>query len=247
MITEYHRPSSLDEAIALLARPNTVPLGGGTLLSKPSPDPFAVVDLQKLGLDSISTRGNDLVLGATVPIQAIYEYPNCASALKRAVKLEAPINIRNSATLAGTIVASNGRSPLTTMLLALDTHLVINHGITRSSEIGLGEFLITHPKGLITSFSVPLNAKTAFEYVSRTPSDKPIVSAALAQWISGRTRLTLGGYGVSPILAMDGTEAIGIEHAAINAYQEANDEWASAEYRMDIAATLTKRCLAGLA
>ena len=42
---------------------------------------------------------------------------------------------------------------------------------------------------------------------------------------------------------MDGTEADGLQEAAMNAYHEADDEWASADYRMDVAATLAKRCL----
>ena len=46
MITAYHRPKTLDEALTLLAQPNMVPLGGGTLLSHPSPDPVEAVDLQ---------------------------------------------------------------------------------------------------------------------------------------------------------------------------------------------------------
>jgi hypothetical protein len=45
---------------------------------------------------------------------------------------------------------------------------------------------------------------------------------------------------------MDGTESEGTEAAARNAFHEATDEWASAEYRMDVAATLAKRCLEGL-
>jgi len=114
-------------------------------------------------------------------------------------------------------------------------------------SLGIGEFLPLrldqiHGK-LITSMSVPINVRFAFDYVSRTPADKPIVCAALAQWNSGRTRLVLGGYGKSPILAMDGAEAEGVETAARNAFHEATDEWASAEYRMDVAATLAKRCL----
>jgi CO/xanthine dehydrogenase FAD-binding subunit len=56
----------------------------------------------------------------------------------------------------------------------------------------------------------------------------------------------LGGYGKSPLLAMDGTEAEGIETAARNAFHEATDDYGSAEYRMDVAATLAKRCLASL-
>jgi CO/xanthine dehydrogenase FAD-binding subunit len=42
---------------------------------------------------------------------------------------------------------------------------------------------------------------------------------------------------------MDGTEAEGIDTTAQNVFHEAKDEWASAEYRMDIAAILAKRCL----
>ena len=99
---------------------------------------------------------------------------------------------------------------------------------------------------LITSISLPLTVKLAFDYVSRTPADKPIVCAALAQWNSGRTRLVVGGYGKSPLLAMDGTEAEGLESAARNAFHDATDEWASAEYRMDVAATLANRCLGSL-
>jgi CO/xanthine dehydrogenase FAD-binding subunit len=130
------------------------------------------------------------------------------------------------------------------MLLAMDAKLTVVSG--QSSVVSVGEFLLAHPKGLITSITIPLNTKIAFEFVSRTPADKPIICAALAQWNSGRTRLTLGGYGKSPMLAMDGTEADGLDTAAQNAYHEANDEWASAEYRMDVAATLAKRCLTGL-
>jgi CO/xanthine dehydrogenase FAD-binding subunit len=48
------------------------------------------------------------------------------------------------------------------------------------------------------------------------------------------------------MLAMDGTEADGLESAARNAYHEATDEWASAEYRMDVASILAKRCLKAL-
>jgi len=45
------------------------------------------------------------------------------------------------------------------------------------------------------------------------------------------------------MLAMDGTESEGLETAARNAFHESTDEWASAEYRMEVAATLANRCL----
>lgn len=242
MISTYHRPETLDEALTLLTQPNTVPLGGGTLLSKATADSVAVVDLQRLGLDSLRVNGNDLTIGATCTLQSLLESDSCPAALKTALKLEAPLNIRNTATVAGTLVASDGRSTFATMLLAMDAkiELMVNR---QSSIVNCGEFLLTHPSGLITSITIPINTKTAFEFVSKTPADKPIVGAAIAQWNSGRTRLTLSGYGKTPLLAMDGTEADGIQEAARNAYHEAVDEWASAEYRMDVAAVLAKRAL----
>lgn len=250
MITNYHRPKTLDEALNLLAQPNTVPLGGGTLLSKPTVDPVSVVDLQLLNLDALRVNGNELQIGATCTLQTLLESEHISNALKTALKLEAPLNIRNSATVAGTIVSSDGRSTFTTLLLALDAkidHRPLTTDHSQSSIVsGLSELILTKPKTLITSISIPLNVKTSFEYVSKTPTDKPIVCAALAKWNSGRTRLTLGGFGRNPMLGMDGTESNGVTEAARNAYQEAGDEWASAEYRAEMAVVLSKRCLENL-
>jgi len=244
MITVYHRPKNLKETLNLLKQPDTFPLGGGTLLSKPGPAPIEVVDLQALGLNALTLKGNSLEIGATVTLQQLLESPDAPDALKAAIKLEAPLNIRDTATVAGTLVAADGRSTLTTVMLALDAKVTL---ASEEASVNLGEFLPLRPDNLqgklITGFEIPLNAKTAFETVARTPADKPIVCAALASWPSGRTRLALGGYGKEPLLAMDGTEAEGLDTAAQNAYHEATDEWASAEYRMDVAATLAKRCL----
>ncbi len=242
MITAYHRPKTLDEALTLLAQPNMVPLGGGTLLAHPTGDSVEAVDLQALGLDTVKKQGNNLEIGATVTLQQLLESELCPEALKAALKLEAPLNLRNAATIAGTLVACDGRSTFATVLLAVDARLtiIVNR---QSSIVNLGDFRPLRPRGLIISISLPINVKLAFDYLSRTPADKPIVCAALAQWNSGRTRLALGGYGKSPMLAMDGTEAEGVEAAARNAFHEATDEWASADYRMDVAATLSKRCL----
>src|SRR5512138_3398265 len=125
MILAYHRPKTLDEALTLLTQPNAVPLGGGTLLAQAEPDPVEAVDLQALGLDSVKKQGNSLEIGATVTLQQLLESEHCPEALKSALKLEAPLNLRNAATLAGTLVACNGRSTLATTLLALDARLEI--------------------------------------------------------------------------------------------------------------------------
>jgi CO/xanthine dehydrogenase FAD-binding subunit len=252
MITAYHRPTTLDEALTLLTQPNRIPLGGGTLLSKPGMDPVEAVDLQSLNLNTIEQQGNSLKIGATVTLQQLLESDLSPRALKSALKLEAPLNLRNAATVAGTLVSCDGRSTFASVLLALDSKLELvklDNAERHSQSLTIGEFLpLRNLQGsLITSVMLPFNTRLAFEYASRTPVDKPIVCAAVAQWNSGRTRLVLGGYGKSPLLAMDGTEADGIETAARNAFHEATDEYGSAEYRMEVAAVLAKRCLERIA
>jgi len=243
MVTEYHRPQTLDEALQLLAHPNTLPLGGGTKINNPAfkGRDFAVVDLQALDLKRISRTGYTLEIGATTTLQQLLESADAPEALKQAIRQEASLNIRNAATVAGTLVACDGRSPFAAAMLALDAKVtVINN---EPSVINLADYWALRPAGLITLVSIPLNAQLAYEQVARAPKDVPLVCAALAQWKSGRTRLALGGYGANPLLAMDGTEADGLEAAAKNTFHEAKDQWASAEYRVDVAAVLARRCL----
>ena len=212
MITDYYRPETLPEALELLKQPDTLPLGGGTLLSTLKSASVKVVDLQALGLNTLQKKGNNLEIGATVTLQQLLENEHTPEALKTALKLEAPLNIRNAATVAGTLVAADGRSTFASVLLSLDARLTVQPD---DETIEIGNFLPLRGENLrgklITAITIPLNAKLTFESVARTPADKPIVCAALASWPSGRTRLALGGYGKAPLLAMDGTEAEGLD------------------------------------
>jgi CO/xanthine dehydrogenase FAD-binding subunit len=256
MITEYHRPKDLTEALALLARTEivTVPLGGGTSINSPAymvsqfpATEFAVVDLQALGLNTVEQNGTFVEIGATASLQALSDFPGLPDAFHRAIQLETTFNLRQMATAAGRLVAADGRSSFGTVMLALDARLTILPG----DEVrNLGDLfplrteLLRHR--LIANISLPASARLAFEYVARTPADLPIVCAAVARWPSGRTRLAVGGYGQAPVLAMDGPEPDGVEIAARAVYSQAGDEWASATYRSDVAGVLAKRCLDAL-
>jgi CO/xanthine dehydrogenase FAD-binding subunit len=258
MITAYHRPRTMNEALKLLRNPGVVPLGGGTILSQPQEEQIEVVDLQSLALNSVLRKGNDVLLGATSTLQQLIEFDAIPQAMRTALRLEAPINLRNSGTVGGTLATCDGRSPFATCLLALDATVQIisfqpkgidpsrsRTGYGGKDEIKIGDYLILRPHGLITGLSFP-SSKFSFECVSRTPSDKPLICAALSRWNSGRTRLALGGFGKIPVLAMDGTDSDEIVLAARNACREAMDEWASAEYRVQTAAILANRCLNAL-
>ena len=249
MIIEYQRPKTVHEALTLLAReqPVSYPLAGGTVINSGMDEDIAVIDLQALGLNSIKKEGSSLHVGATATLQALLEYQGLPEDLYRAIKLEATYNLRQMATIGGTLVCATGRSPLVSVLLALNTGIEILSLGTKAEHIKLGDWLPLRDRSksakLITALDVPSNIKLAFEYIARSPADQPIVCAALGQWESGRTRLALGGWGAAPVLALDGPTGDGIEMAAQSAYSSAQDEWASAEYRQEMAAVLARRCL----
>jgi CO/xanthine dehydrogenase FAD-binding subunit len=249
MIIEYQRPKTISEALALLARekPVSYALGGGTMLNRELDGQYAVVDLQALGLGAIAKVGNQIHLGATVKLQQLLDFSGLPEDLFNAIKQEATYNLRQMATVAGTLVTANGRSPFATVMLSMDASLEMLNWDETSKQAKLGDWfpirIDDKPNKLITKIILPIQVEVAYEMIARSPADQPIVCVAVTQWPSGRTRLALGGWGKAPMLGMDGPEAGGIEAAGRNAYSHAGDEWASAEYRQEMAGILAMRCM----
>jgi CO/xanthine dehydrogenase FAD-binding subunit len=221
------------------------------------------MDLQDLDLAGLELRAGRLVLGGALRLQALTEeIPGLPPAVSQACCLEAGWNMRNQATLAGSLVTGDGRSPLLAVLLALDATVHLEPG---EAEIALQDFLTQRPGSvegrLIVALGLARGARLGYEGVARSPADRPLVCAALARLDSdpaGDWRVVLGGYGDRPIrveeaeVALQGggaatPEAIAAAgKAAAAAYAAAGDQWASAEYRAAVAETLVSRLAEGL-
>lgn len=242
MIVEYLRPKAMDEALKLLDRenPKTIPLGGGTIVSKNTSDLVAVVDLQDLGLSSISRVDGKITLGATATLSEA-ESSMKSPDFSEAVQIQAGKNLRNSGTLAGMICTADGRSPLLTLLLALDAKLTWEPG---NKEISLGDWLPMRKNGklgkLITKVTIP-EVIYRFDSIGRSPKDQPIVCCAVAKWPGKRLRIAAGGFGKIPVLVLDGNLTDDVELAMKNAFHDATDQWASAEYRMEAGSKMCAR------
>lgn len=242
MIVEYNRPATMEEALRLLQRtdPKTVPLGGGTYLSQAKVGDVAVVDLQALGLDEITMDGMTARIGATAKLQDIYEFEGLPVVLYKALYQERGANMRRMMTLAGFLVTADGRSPLLAGLHALNARIVFADGVST----GIDEWLPARQQQrqkLITRIEVPVNAGLRLETVSRAPTDRPILTVALAVWLSGEQRLVLGGWGENTRLAYQGAVLEEAIKAAESTLAEASDAWASAEYRKSAASAILRR------
>ena len=241
---EYHRPQTLDEALELLE--HGVPLAGGTRLTPSLRGVGALVDLQDLDLDQIEATESTLEFGGTATLQGLVDNGSrLPEALIQAARLEAGWNIRNQATVGGTIVTGDGRSPLLTVLLALGAELELAPG---GDRISLGD---AFDRGearaggkLITAIHAANPGRLEYAQVARSPADRPQICVAVVADPSEKlARIALGGYGAHPILLPngEGLEAKEAAHLAQTMYADAGDQWASAEYRSSAAATLVAR------
>ncbi len=246
MIEEYYRPESLPEAVVIIkqkGRSGRI-LAGGTTLKKWSEQTAAVIDLQALGLSQIEYRAKEMALGATLTLANMAAIPTLPSALQIAIKLQASYNQRQSATVVGSLLSADGRSTFATAMLALNARLVLfppQKDLCYSDILALGNEVIEGQ--IVTAVVIPTKIKFAFHSVARTPNDLPLVCIALARWDSGRIRLAAGGWGKVPLLVLDGIGAQEVSLAVRSTFSRAGDEWASAEYRTDVAGVLAKRCL----
>jgi CO/xanthine dehydrogenase FAD-binding subunit len=267
---EYLRPRTLEEALALLRRPGlrTVPLAGGAWLvprlrrDVEVPDPLeepvdAVVDLAGLGLSFIEPEGQPgegwLRLGATTTLEQIAHSPACrdlaGGILAEAAQREAPINQRNQATLAGTVLGAPSQSELLLALLALAARAVVDAGQSRA--LPLDELLADLPghlgSGLMMEIKLPWPAETArgaLARVARTPADQPIVAAAALADGDSR-RLALGGVTASPLLLRldPGADLEPALAAALEGIPLLSDWQGSDVYRRAMALVLGRRAL----
>lgn len=249
---EYHRPKTVAEALKLLDR--GVPLAGGTDLTPRRDEISAVIDLQELGLDYIESRDDIIVIGATVKLQTMVENDELLPfALREACRSEASLNLRNMATLGGTVMSADGRSPVVTVLLAMDAKVIVEPG---EKTVALEELLDHRDRddfhGLITEIRLRLPEALRYEQVSRAPADRPLVCVAAARLPSDGAeklyRVVLGGVTSSPkrvkeaeARLSEGEDINTVADAARRTYTSAGDVWASSEYRAHTAGVLVGR------
>ncbi len=236
----YRRPTTIEEALEMLAEPGSVILAGGTtavpeIASRGATDhPELLIDLQDLGLDRIERDDRVLRLGATATLQDIVVAPEVPALLADLARREAPRTIRNMATVGGLIASAPPTSELLAGLLVCGARLRIGSG-DGASEIHIEDALGSGVRGLITEIVLGCNGAMAHDRVARTPADSPIVAAVARRRDDGGVRLAICGVAAVPVL---------VEPAAVAALEPPGDFRGSSEYRRTLAVTLSERVLA---
>ena len=235
MIDSYHRPSSLDEALHLVASDDAAVLGGGTSLI-PTTMARSVVDLQGLGLDGIALDGAEIDVGSMTRLRDLVESDLIPHELRDLAKREAPNTLRNAATAGGTVAGADPESELLAGLLVYRSTVNVVDPTGRTT-LPLSEYLDTRPAGIITEIRLQTGGRAATTRTGRTPADRPIVAAVARRDDEGTIVLALTGVASTPIV---------VDPNAVSSLDPPSDFRGSTEYRRHLAETLSRRAVAEL-
>lgn len=199
----YYRPESLEEAVGLLARePRARILAGGTDLLLETEPVEALVDVTRLGLDTLRDDPDALLLGSTLRVEALRCAPE-ARAWADGVLVGACLNfgtlqVRNMATIGGNVAHALPAADLVPALLVLDASVELARAAPSGAILrrrlpldgfATGPFTTQLlPGELITSISVPgvtRGYRAQFRKIGRVLKDLAQVNCAVALDLHG--------------------------------------------------------------
>ena len=130
-IREYKRAESLEEAWQLnQKKPNRI-LGGMIWLKMETINVGTAIDLSGLGLDTIEENEEGFSIGAMVTLRQLEQHPGLAAythgAMREAVRHIVGVQLRNLATVGGSIYSRFGFSDVLTMFLAMDCDVAVSY------------------------------------------------------------------------------------------------------------------------
>ena len=265
---DYHRPSTIDEAIALLAKHGEdakVLAGGHSLIPAMKlrlARPKVVVDIARIAnLSDIREAGGMIALGALTTHQAVE-----TSALLKATCPLLPetasvigdVQVRNKGTIGGSLVHADPAADYPAAILALEAEIDVA-GPRGRRTIRAADFFVDllqtalAPDEILTEIRVPVTARTA-AYVKTEQKASGFALAGVAV-VVGPAGVRIGVTGVAAkayrataseqaLAGRQSSEAIALAAArAADGVEPLNDIHASSTFRAHLAQVNTKRAL----
>ena len=255
-IRNYVKVASLDEAYKLLQKnkKNTI-LGGLLWLKMGSRMINTAIDLSELSLNEIVETNESFEIGAMVTLRDL----ECSEALnlefgglfKKTVEHIVGVQLRNRATVGGSIYSRFGFSDVLTSFLALDSYVELHNG----GVISMEEFAKSgYDRDIIVKIIVKKNkAITGYLTHRLSETDIPVLALAVGK-ADGEWRISVGARPKKAKLALKTAKILSdkpttseIERACEVLIKELDFDSnmrASKEYRIILAKVLLKRVIA---
>jgi CO/xanthine dehydrogenase FAD-binding subunit len=272
-LTQFYRPSSIEEASSLLAikEKKNVALAGGTHLAELEDVSIdGLVDLSRLDLAYIRRTESGYAIGAMTPVQDISKsgvFAGPAGSLLQAAagKIGSTL-LRHSITIGGNIYAVFPWSDLPPVLLALDAEVLLRKGAPKRT-VAIGSLYEVNPRTfidpaeLIVEIKIPeygANTGTAFTKFSKTANDYALISVAVRLTLNAgqivQARVAVNGTVKRPMRLSEVEQALTGQRPSAELMAQAasrinpnlditTDFRASKEYRLEVLGVLVRRCL----
>lgn len=255
IINNYAVPQTLEEAFKLVQAGGKV-ISGGAFLCMNNSKVDTIVDLQRLGLDFVNEYDDRIEIGPTVTLRDFETNEilnrNFDGYFEKSIGRILGIQLRNLATVGGSICGRYGFSDVICSLIALDTTLVFHN----FGEITLDKFMSRSSikRDILTKIIIKKNGvKASYEGLRNSNGDFPMISCSVSK-LDGKYKVAVGCRPYPAILAEDCMEILNnqknltdnvIDEAmlALDNLTYGKNIAASGEYRQMVAKVIVKRCL----
>jgi len=252
---EYIRPKNIDEAYErFICKKNATLVGGGCYLRMGNRKIGLAIDLCDVGLNFINENEDTIEIGAMTTLREL----ETSSLLKKhfgkilsdSVKNIVGVQLRNIASIGGTVFSKYGFSDPITALLSLDADIVLYNG----GKLSLEKFLVEdcRRKDILEKIIIHKDIKnTSFQMMRNSEVDYAILNAAISTK-NNEFRIAVGARPGTAALSYKAMDYINnTEINEENAYRAGevaagelsfgSNSRASADYRREICKVLVKR------
>jgi CO/xanthine dehydrogenase FAD-binding subunit len=254
-IKEFIRPDNLQQANELLSSEGAAIVGGGAFMHLSNIEIKKAIDLHYLGLDYIKESSELIEIGAMTTLRELeissISQGSFNGILSKAAASIMGVQVRNIATIGGSIYGKYGFSDILTAMLALNAQVELYNAGLMSLESYLETSL---DKDIVLKVIIHKSvSKASFECFKKTSTDFSVLNAAAAI-VKGKLRICVGSRPARARVAKGAMSFLNIidsthtaaEMAGLLAAEEiqfGSDIRASEEYRKELCHTLVKRCV----
>ena len=260
---EYHRPTTVAEAVSLLqgASDGKLLAGGHTLiptLKQRLASPSDIVDLGAIAeLKGIREDGDRLIIGALATYAEVVESETVRTAIPALAQLAAHIGdsqVRNRGTIGGSIANNDPAADYPAAIVGLNATVKTNKREIGADDFFTGMFETALAEDeIIVSVSFPKPAKAGYMKFPNPASRYAIVGVMVAQ-TGGGVRVAVTGAGPCVYRLPDFEQALAsnFSPAALDGLSVSpdglnSDIHASAEYRAHLVGVMARRAVAAAA
>lgn len=255
---EYRKVASLEEAWQLNQKKNNLLIGGMVWARMGQRSIQTVIDLSGLGLDTIEETEREFRIGCMATLRQLEQHRGLQAytcgAVKESVRHIVGVQMRNTATVGGSIFGRFGFSDVLTMFLALDSYVELYKG----GIVPMEQFAASaRDRDILVRVIVKKTAGSfAYQSVRRAKTDFAVLACAAAK-LEGVVRVSVGARPQRAVLLKD-TEGLlnrGIDAQSAEAFAQyaarritvGGNLRGSEEYRREILQVLVKRACMALA